>query len=675
MLEGTSLLNEDNLPDEEAEIAYLPREDVSRSRRADRLHSQRAARAAASSSTAATLPSGASSSGASLGMGIGLAAIPPAVQATVQETADLALALSQQWREDVTAMRQELAELRRDICTELRAFNSNFSTFTQRYNTWSPNWGREAQQPSTSTGATTPGHVSVSTQANSKGLVRQNTADAAVNCPSPVELSVMKSPTPEPLKSNVLQLPQPGYVSQTVADVSVPESALSSPESIDLMAECVDFTLHTEPLDVQNVIDPQFPVESDIDFLSPQSRESWYPEGLSSSPEPVYSEPVSPSPEPVGLNLTESPSPEHIEPTFPTQPLLEYLESDVQTLSSPEPVDVAASNQDHPDQPVETSLASSPELLQLDLSFPEPPPPVTMDPELLAMPDLDTDSLSPPEPVTFDSFSCPEKLSALDAVAAPAWSPELSPEPRPESPIESPIECPPESEVISLPDILPVEPELLNVSVSSSTETVPQDEIIICLTDMDTLHHAVLCAVEADTPDSNSSESFDEEIEEAQYGSSTESEIINVASLYSEEPVLDVPDQDGSISREDPEPRSPEIVLETVPGAESGSLSPSEPSTECLFGQALLSNPAAQCPFQYPPPELQEPMEASQLLLKSQSETFESLVSSPSCSDFLWVRWQKKSQGPLPLQRSSSVELWHRKFSNNSQMSYMSLSL
>lgn len=671
MLEGTSLLNEDNLPDEEAEIAYLPREDASRPRRADRLHSQRAARAAASSSTAATLPSGASSSSASLGMGIGLAAIPPAVQATVQETADLALALSQQWREDVTAMRQELAELRRDICTELRAFNSNFSTFTQRYNTWSPNWGREAQQPSTSTGTSTPGHVSVSTQANSKGLVRQNTADAAVNCPSPVDLSVMKSPTPEPLKSNVLQLPQPGYVSQIVADVSVPESALSSPESIDLMAECVDFTLHAEPLEVQNVIDPQFPVESDIGLLSPQSRESWYPEGLGSSPEPAYSEPVSPSPEPADPNLTESPSPEHIEPTFPTQPLLEYLESDVQSLPSPEPVDVAASNLDHP-QPFETSLASSPELLQLDLSFPEPPPPVTMDPELLAMPDLDTDSLSPPEPVTFDSFSCPEKLSASDTVAAPSWSPEPSPEPRSESPI---AECPPESQYVSLPDTLPVEPELLNVSVSSSTETVPQDEIIICLTDMDTLHHAVLCAVEADTPDSNSSESLDEELEDVQHGSSTESDIINVASLYLEESILDIPDQDASLPREASELCSPEVVLETVPGAESGSPSPSQPSTGCLFGQALLSNPAAQCPFQFPPPELQEPMETSQLLLKSQSETFDSLVSSPSCSDFLWVRWQKKSQGLPPLQRSASVELWHRKFSNNSQMSYMSLSL
>ena len=132
MLEDTSLLNEDSLPDDEAEIIYLTRQDLGRPRRADRLHSQRAARAAAS--TAATLPSGASSAG------IGIASIPPAMQANVQETADLAVALSQQWSEDVSAMRQELAELRRDICTELRAFNSNFSTFTQRYNTWSPNW-------------------------------------------------------------------------------------------------------------------------------------------------------------------------------------------------------------------------------------------------------------------------------------------------------------------------------------------------------------------------------------------------------------------------------------------------------------------------------------------------------------------------------------------------------
>ncbi|CAG5866266.1 unnamed protein product [Menidia menidia] len=143
---------------------------------------------------------------------------PKAIQASIKESATLAAAISMQWKEEVSAMRRELAELRRDLCKELRAFNSNFNTFTQHYNTWSPQAGNVAAGAGTGlgegvgTGAGTgpragsglgPGRatmgdkgtgkarekkpqiskVSVGTQARSKVLVRQSTADAAVNCP------------------------------------------------------------------------------------------------------------------------------------------------------------------------------------------------------------------------------------------------------------------------------------------------------------------------------------------------------------------------------------------------------------------------------------------------------------------------------------------------------------
>lgn len=137
---------------------------------------------------------------------------PKAIQASIKESATLAAAISMQWKEEVSAMRRELADLRRDLCTELRAFNSNFNTFTQHYNTWSPQGGVVA----TATGAGVGGgvaeggggggglrasgaergatggargkkpqvsKVSVGTQARGKVLVRQSTADAAVNCP------------------------------------------------------------------------------------------------------------------------------------------------------------------------------------------------------------------------------------------------------------------------------------------------------------------------------------------------------------------------------------------------------------------------------------------------------------------------------------------------------------
>ncbi|KAK5857198.1 hypothetical protein PBY51_010456 [Eleginops maclovinus] len=130
---------------------------------------------------------------------------PKAIQASIKESASLAAAISMQWKEEVSAMRRELADLRRDLCVELRAFNSNFNTFTQHYNTWSPQGahggtgGAKEKKPQIS-------KVSVGTQARSKVLVRQSTADAAVNCPEEKEEkkdqddldSVFMDPEPEP---------------------------------------------------------------------------------------------------------------------------------------------------------------------------------------------------------------------------------------------------------------------------------------------------------------------------------------------------------------------------------------------------------------------------------------------------------------------------------------------
>lgn len=142
---------------------------------------------------------------------------PKAIQASIKESATLAAAISMQWKEEVSAMRRELADLRRDLCKELRAFNSNFNTFTQHYNTWSPQAGNMSAgadlrfDRGMGTGSRPrPGErgevgpristlnrgtggarekkpqvskVSVGTQAKTKVLVRQSTADAAVNCP------------------------------------------------------------------------------------------------------------------------------------------------------------------------------------------------------------------------------------------------------------------------------------------------------------------------------------------------------------------------------------------------------------------------------------------------------------------------------------------------------------
>lgn len=197
---------------------------------------------------------------------------PKAIQASIKESATLAAAISMQWKEEVSAMRRELADLRRDLCKELRAFNSNFNTFTQHYNTWSPQGGNVTAGADVSFGRGTglrPGvgldarglgtsvptrgtggarerkpqvsKVSVGTQARSKVLIRQSTADAAVNCPEEKEEKrVARRNLPKQLSMDpsILACPQPMYV----------ESAI--PLSLDPILPALTKTTEQEPFDM-----------------------------------------------------------------------------------------------------------------------------------------------------------------------------------------------------------------------------------------------------------------------------------------------------------------------------------------------------------------------------------------------------------------------------------------
>lgn len=192
---------------------------------------------------------------------------PKAIQASIKESATLAAAISMQWKEEVSAMRRELAELRRDLCKELRAFNTNFNTFTQHYNTWSPQGanmpagsaqgrgagGAEAGGfPAAGTDRATGGardkkpqvdKVSVGTQSRSKVLVRQSTADAAVNCPEEKETMKMSRrnlPKQLSMDPSILACPQSMYVESAIPlslDPILPGSAKAAqPEPL----ECSD---------------------------------------------------------------------------------------------------------------------------------------------------------------------------------------------------------------------------------------------------------------------------------------------------------------------------------------------------------------------------------------------------------------------------------------------------
>ncbi|KAG5846815.1 hypothetical protein ANANG_G00118970 [Anguilla anguilla] len=151
MLEGTSLLNDDNLEEDDAEssLAYheldrLQMDDVTRSQH----------------STSST-----------------------AIQA-FKESANMVAAFNMQWKDEISAMRYELAELRRDVCGELKTFNSNFFNFTQCYST---------------------------------GPVRQNTVDRAVMC----------QPDPSPSPIAMLDLMDPPRIEIT-EDTGTPEGTVGS---------------------------------------------------------------------------------------------------------------------------------------------------------------------------------------------------------------------------------------------------------------------------------------------------------------------------------------------------------------------------------------------------------------------------------------------------------------
>ncbi|KAM4541365.1 uncharacterized protein dlgap2a isoform 2-T2 [Fundulus diaphanus] len=270
----TCLPDQDSIPEDLAEAVPLAHDDLGCPIRRDRLYNQDAVGATAKPMSG---PPVSPSLFRSPRPSVPERPSPKAIQASIKESATLAAAISMQWKEEVSAMRRELAELRRDLCKELRAFNSNFNTFTQHYNTWSPQGGVMATGTgvglgkgvatglgtgtrvgtglggrgvaTTSTGKGTGGareknpqtsKVSVGIQARSKALVRQSTADAAVNCPEEKEEkrnSRRSLPKQLSMDPSILACPQSMYV----------ESAI--PLSLDPILPCSTRAVKSEQID------------------------------------------------------------------------------------------------------------------------------------------------------------------------------------------------------------------------------------------------------------------------------------------------------------------------------------------------------------------------------------------------------------------------------------------
>ncbi|TKS75512.1 Disks large-associated protein 2 [Collichthys lucidus] len=186
VVDGTSLLNDDMIEDDDgaSSSAYAELERLERETAAARSQHSTSSTVTAISVPPASPPSYRVPSASPISTSE--PPVPQAIQA-FKESANMVAAFNMQWKDEISAMRYELAELRRDVCGELKTFNSNFFNFTQCYNMWTL-----CREPCSDSTTQTDDRVSVGIQAGSSWSVRQNTEDKSVMCqPEPAPFSII----------------------------------------------------------------------------------------------------------------------------------------------------------------------------------------------------------------------------------------------------------------------------------------------------------------------------------------------------------------------------------------------------------------------------------------------------------------------------------------------------
>ncbi|TWW68723.1 Disks large-associated protein 2 [Takifugu flavidus] len=186
LVDATSLLNDDMIEDDDgaSSSAYAELERLERETAVARSQHSTSSTVTAISVPPATAPSYRVPSPSSISTSE--APVPQAIQA-FKESANMVAAFNMQWKDEISAMRYELAELRRDVCGELKTFNSNFFNFTQCYNMWTL-----CREPCSDSTTQTDDRVSVGIQAGSSWSIRHHTEDKSVMCqPEPVRFSIM----------------------------------------------------------------------------------------------------------------------------------------------------------------------------------------------------------------------------------------------------------------------------------------------------------------------------------------------------------------------------------------------------------------------------------------------------------------------------------------------------
>ncbi|XP_057716260.1 uncharacterized protein dlgap2a isoform X3 [Corythoichthys intestinalis] len=692
---------------------------------------------------------------------------PKAIQASIKESATLAAAISMQWKEEVSAMRLELAELRRDLCKELRAFNSNFNTFTKHYNTWSPQsckipaeMGLEATETMTgacgglgteefgSSGLNQSkagakekikhvSKVSVGTQARSKVLVRQSTADAAVNCPEEKEKKKgtrKKLPKQLSMDPSILTRPQSMYV----------ESAI--PLSLEPMKPFSAKAAKTKPVELPNVCQS---VKSEAELDLPA-------QDVGGSHDPVAKE----SHTSIGKELLAETSSEKL------QNLVITSQQSSDNPSNNNQIELKSTELDHTERetihlpyPVPVVTVSPPEDQECDntsdsefpLNLAEDKADKMQESSINAGSKEISNPTAPREPkieanlptASMSNSTDENRLLDLDAPTsdedtAPSYNMETCPSivvteyfdtESPESPTDSdpnpdPILSPLNSGTGSVSDQIPPDSAISSSSAQNQANTEPESEDSewpplpepldrTPIYHADLVHFDLVMLTSLDQEDLDSvfmdpePEPFDLSIEspsvldvDRPFGQSDCSQILMTdpetlcpsdQSLATDavnlKPSMEIESNAG--------PRKTVQPQVTVTVSPPSSLSP-DTSLEMDFGSTNSSpepslydvDPSSHDPDDVVAPSLVEAsmkpceitegssqsIEYSQVIVKE--KTTESLDRTSYEETFLWYRWQKRTQRKESIQRSASVELWSGRYEYNSaEITYVSLTL
>lgn len=664
-------------------------------------------------------------------------------------------------------MRRELADLRRDLCKELRAFNSNFNTFTQHYNTWSPQAAnmstgadvRLARGMGTGSrpgpgesggvgfGTSTPNRhtegarekkpqvskVSVGTQARTKVLVRQSTADAAVNCPEdkddkkgtrrnlPKQLSMdpsilacpqlmyVESAIPlslDPILPSLNKTQQPDPSDMTTepprdkAEPEIPNSrtvtspevitnkpsdshgvasaiALESPPESAMEEQVTQITAQIIHIDPANQDSSHMNLLPSDDIKSPDSRLIERDKILLPYPVPVVT--VSPPEEPDYDNLSDS---EFLDPAAVdnAEPASEET-PEVAEVSSTE-ADPAKLEPKSSDWPVVSSSEASSQVAHFDIKCPSI---VVSEYRNTDFPVSPADSGTSPVHITFpdDDFAPnPEQMSSVSTVETA------------------------ETQLYSdLDSEWPPLPEPLDSAPIYHADLVHFDLVMLTSLDQDDLDSVFMDPEPEPFDQSIDSPSNMDDLDPPVYHSDCSSSpgpVVDPAmsctlnpSQSSDSVGVDPP-MDYRLARTHQKALSEfPLSLVTVTISPPSSVSP-DTSVELDFGP---TSPASDLPPDKNPSSLEledSPsgntphmdsdvmiVETVDCMVVSQEYAEPVATESPAISErspseqaFLWYRWQKRGQRRTSMTRSTSVELWSRRYEYNSaEITYVSLTL